>query len=62
MDGEFACRGYLAKVGLTNIVVRLLLADNEIERPDLILRACEENGIELHETYQDVLDKLENKS
>lgn len=54
-----ACKGYLARVGWSNINVRLLLAMDKIEDPTDVAEACEAAGIELHETYAEVLGKLE---
>lgn len=57
-DNMFACKGYLAREGWSNINVRILVAQNKIEHPDEVLRACESNGIELEENYAAVLRKL----
>lgn len=54
-----SCKGYLARVGWSNINVRLLLAMHKIEDPTDVAEACEAAGIELHETYAEVLGKLE---
>ena len=54
-----ACKGYLAREGWRNINVRILLAQRKIEHPDRVLAACQHAGIDLHESYADVLAKLE---
>lgn len=53
-----ACKGYLARVGWSNLNVRILLVKGEIASPDKVLEACEREGVELHESYEDVLEKL----
>lgn len=57
-DQPSACKGYLAREGWSNINVRILLAQNQIESPTAILIACEAAGVELHPDYPSVLRKL----
>jgi Family of unknown function (DUF6283) len=59
-DTPIPCKGYLAREGWSNISVRLLLAMGKIENPKEVMQACERSGIELHESYRDVLSKLSN--
>ena len=53
-----ACKGYLAQVGWSNINVRLMALRGEIPNPTEVYEACLENGIELHDDYETVLEKL----
>jgi hypothetical protein len=54
----YACNGYLAVVGWTNINVRLLLAKGQLPNPDAVWAACSLAGIKLHKNYDLVLKKL----
>jgi hypothetical protein len=54
----WACNGYLARVGWTNINVRILLAKGEIASPSKVLDECKARGIELETSYENVLSKL----
>lgn len=56
---EIACKGYLAVAGWSNINVRMLLARGRIESPADCADACADAGIELHQSYEEVLEKLE---
>lgn len=58
-DNPRACNGYLAMAGWSNINVRMLLSQGLCESPSRVLEACESAGIELHQNYDDVLEKLE---
>lgn len=53
-----ACNGYLAVHGYGNLNVRLLLLKKEINNPAEVQEACKEAGIELHQDYPAVLEKL----
>lgn len=55
---EIACNGYLATVGWTNINVRLLARKGKVPNPDSVANACESAGIQLHETFEEMLAKL----
>jgi hypothetical protein len=55
---DIACNGYLATVGWTNINVRLLAATGKIPSPDRVADACDAAKIKLHESYEEVLNKL----
>lgn len=61
-DDMRACNGYLARAGWSNINARLLLAEGNIAHPDRVAEACEDAGVELHEDYPAVLEKLSRKS
>lgn len=52
------CVGYLAMEGDSNLTVRVLAAQGHMPWPQEAFEACERAGIELHETYADVLKKL----
>lgn len=56
---ETACRGYLFREGDRNLTVRMAVARGIVEPPMLVIAACEKSGVELHETYEEVLEKLE---
>lgn len=58
-DTPFVCKGYLAREGLNNINVRILLVRGQLDNPADVLDACEAAGIELHSDYPAVLAKLE---
>lgn len=53
-----ACKGYLAREGWSNINVRLMLINGDIESPAAVMAACENDGVELEEDYPTVLEKL----
>jgi len=55
---SIACKGYLAREGWSNINVRLLLRQGEIENPSMVLQSCERNNIELEPDYPTVLAKI----
>lgn len=58
----YACNGYLAREGWSNLNVRVLLSRGVITNtPDEVAGACEEEGIELHPNYRAVLDKLSRR-
>jgi hypothetical protein len=54
----FACNGYLAQVGWSNLNVRRLAAKGQIANPDRVAEACAEQGICLETSYELVLEKL----
>jgi hypothetical protein len=58
-DNVYACKGYLAREGWSNINVRLLLAKRQIENPSEVEDACNLHGVELDPNYPTVLAKLE---
>lgn len=53
-----ACKGYLAREGWSNLSVRLLLIQEQIESPDAVANACEAAGVVLEPDYSAVLAKL----
>lgn len=55
---DFACRGYLAQEGDSNIVVRLLASTGSEPSPREVRDACAAAGIELETDYPTVLRKL----
>lgn len=61
-DNMRACKGYLARAGWSNINVRLLLVKDQIDNPSAVLSACEAAGIDLHEDYPSVLEKLAGRT
>lgn len=54
----FACKGYLAREGWSNLNVRFLMLEDNIASPSKVAEACKRAGIQLHEDYPSVLDKL----
>jgi len=57
-EEPFACKGYLAQAGWTNINVRILLAQRKIANPDRVAEACRIAGVKLHRTWAAALRKL----
>ncbi len=53
------CLGYLVREGHRNIGVRLDVYNGKCPNPMAVDAAIEAAGIELHETYAEVLEKLE---
>jgi hypothetical protein len=59
---DYACKGYLAREGWSNLNVRVLLAKDDIENPSAVLHACETHGVLLEPDYPAVLRKLEGQA
>jgi Family of unknown function (DUF6283) len=57
-DAPISCRGYLAQVGWTNIMVRLRAARGIMPNPTRVLEACQMERIRLHRNYGEMMDKL----
>ena len=57
-----ACKGYLAREGWSNLNVRLMLMDGQIESPADVAEACERQGVILERNYPEVLAKLSRNS
>lgn len=57
-NNDYACKGYLAREGWSNLNVRILLARGKIENPSTVLHACETHGVQLEPDYPAILDKL----
>lgn len=57
-DSPWACKGYLAREGWNNLNVRRGVIAGIIDIPEEVLKACEQEGIELETDYQTVLKKL----
>lgn len=57
-DASWACNGYLAREGWSNLNVRMMLAQSKIANPSEVADACEASGIELETDYDTVLAKL----
>ncbi len=57
-EEPFACNGYLAQAGWSNINVRILLAQRKIAHPDEVAAACKSAGVKLHRTWAAALRKL----
>lgn len=57
-DGARACRGYLARAGDSNLVVRLMALRGQIEAPGAVADLCDARGLALEDDYRAVLAKL----
>jgi hypothetical protein len=57
-DNVYACKGYLAREGWSNINVRLLLSKGKIVNPSEAEDACNLHGVELEPDHPTVLTKL----
>jgi Family of unknown function (DUF6283) len=57
-NNDYACKGYLAREGWSNLNVRILLANGKMLNPSAALHACETQGVQLEPDYPAVLDKL----
>lgn len=55
-DNRYACAGYIARHGWQNINVRLMVAHKQIDLRKVIARS---EGIELYETFWEMLDATE---
>lgn len=56
--GEYACAGYLAVVGWTNIAVRLAACAGRVDL-EAIIDACADEGIELFGSFDEMLEASE---
>ena len=54
----WACKGYLAQVGWSNLNVRLLLCTRQIANPFQVMDACEAHRVALETDYLTVFGKL----
>lgn len=55
---NYACNGYLAIEGDSNINVRMEVACGRMHPPALVYEACQAAGIELHASYAEMMEKL----
>jgi hypothetical protein len=53
-----SCRGYLARVGWTNLNVRLRVMQKRMPSPSQVLEACKRARLKLHRNYGEMMDKL----